>query len=94
MRKLVPLEERSMEIAAIRAVATARSEKLRRHAKGRIAWDSGAAGDDRGLRRWYAAEVAPWLAKVARTAIVRATGVSRVYARRGTSRRWLSLPGS
>jgi hypothetical protein len=39
------------------------------------------AGGEEALRAWYTAEVAPWLAEVARTEIARAIGVSRVYAR-------------
>jgi CRISPR-associated endonuclease Cas1 len=81
MRRMVPLEERSDEIAAIRSIEAARSDKLRRHAEGRIAWDGSRAGDETVLRRWYVAEVAPRLGGVARTEIVRAIGVSRVYAR-------------
>jgi hypothetical protein len=81
MRKLVPLEERGAEIAAIRAIETARSEKLRRHTVGRRTWDDGGSGDDAALRRWYASEVARRLAEVPRTEIARAIGVSRVYAR-------------
>jgi hypothetical protein len=81
MRKLVPLEGRGAEIAAIRSIETARSDKLRRHAEGRLAWDSGSTGDEPALRQWYAAEVAPRLANVARTQIVKAIRVSRVYAR-------------
>jgi hypothetical protein len=77
----VPLEERGAEVAAIRSIETARSEKLRRHAVGRRAWDGGSSGDDPALRRWYVAEVVPRLGAIARTQIVRAIGVSRVYAR-------------
>jgi CRISPR-associated endonuclease Cas1 len=84
MRRLVPLEARSGEIAAIRAVETARVDRLRRHAEGRRAWVAGSSGpsaDEAGLRQWYAVEVAPRLGGVARTEIARAIGVSRVYAR-------------
>jgi hypothetical protein len=78
---LVPLEERSPEIAAVRAIEVARSDKLRRHAEGRLAWDGSRAGGEEALRAWYTAEVAPKLSDVARTEIARAIGVSRVYAR-------------
>ena len=61
--------------------AAARSDKLRRHAEGRRAWVGGPSGDEAALRQWYAADVAPRLAEVARTEIARAIGVSRVYAR-------------
>jgi hypothetical protein len=81
MRKLVPVEERSAEIAAIRSIETARSDKLRRHAVERRVWDGGSSDDEAALRRWYAAEVVPRLGAVARTEIARAIGVSRVYAR-------------
>jgi hypothetical protein len=60
MRKLVPLEGRGGEIAAIRSIEVARSDKLRRHAVGRRAWDG---GDEAASRQWYAAEVAPRLAE-------------------------------
>ncbi len=81
MRRVAPLEGRGAEIAAIRAIETARSDKLRRHAEGRRAWVGGPNGDEAALRNWYAAEVAPRLGEVARTEIARAIGVSRVYAR-------------
>jgi hypothetical protein len=83
MRRLVPLAERSAEIAAIREIETARSDKLRRHAEGRRAWDTGSETDEAAavLRRWYVAGVAPRLAGVARTEIAQAISVSRVYAR-------------
>jgi hypothetical protein len=60
----------------ISAQGAARSEKLRRHAEGRLARDNGSAGDDLMLRQWYAAEVAPRLGAVARTETARAIGVS------------------
>jgi hypothetical protein len=83
MRRLVPLEGRSIEIAGICAIETARSDKLRRIATERQAW--GEAHKDEAeaeaSRRWYIAEVVPRLAEVPRTQILRAIGVSRVYAR-------------
>ena len=81
MRRVVPLEERNAEFAAIRSVEAARSDKLRRHAEGRLAWDASRTGDEEAFRAWYTAEVAPRLREVARTEIARAIGVSRVYAR-------------
>jgi hypothetical protein len=81
MRRVAPLAERSGEIAAIRAIETARSDKLRRHAKGRRAWVGTSGGDEAALRKWYIAEVVPRLGAIERTKIARTLGVSRVYAR-------------
>jgi hypothetical protein len=83
MRRLVPLEGRGGEIAAVRAIEVARSDKLRGHAEGRQAWERAHhdEAEAAALRRWYVAKVAPRLGSIERTTIARTLGVSRVYAR-------------
>jgi CRISPR associated protein Cas1 len=86
MRRLIPLAQSrgsAAEIAAIRAIDTVRTTKLRGHMKGRQAWERAHHDDAEAaaLRRWYAAKVAPRLGAIERTTIARTLGVSRVYAR-------------
>jgi hypothetical protein len=83
MRRHTALEDRNAEIATIRVIEAARSDKLRGHAEGRQSWDQAHHDETEtaARRRWYVAEVAPRLGTVERATIARALGVSRTYAR-------------